>query len=153
MKKSIAINIKLSLLFLLAASIISSCGGGGSDDPDPVPPTAAETNTQLLSSGTWKVSSVKVDGVNQTSLFTGFTLNFTSSTYTTTNGDPVWPTSGTWSFTNTEATTVKREDGVIISISSISSSNFVFTLTWDKATFGSGRTSSVKGTHTFTLSK
>jgi len=153
MKKSI--SILYALLLLMAGLTISSCGGGGGDDPTPTTPTpsATETNTQFLSSGNWKVSSVKVDGVDQSSLFTGFTLQFTSSSYTTTNGDPVWPASGSWSFTDATATTVKRSDGVVITISSISTTNFVFTLTWDKTTLGAGRASSVKGTHTFAMTK
>src|SRR5690242_6333678 len=136
MKKSV--SSLYILLLLVAGIIVSSCGGGGGDDPTPPAPTATETNTQFLSSGTWKMSSVKVDGIDQSSLFKGFTLSFTSSSYSTTNGTPVWPASGTWSFTNSDATTVTRNDGVVITITSISTSNFVFTLMWDKTTLGGG---------------
>jgi len=146
MKKINSLYIASSVLLFFAVSVLSSCGGKDS-------PSASEVNQGILSSGTWKISNVTVDGVDQTSLFTGLTLQFTASSYTTTNGDPVWPATGTWSFTDDTATSVKRSDGVIVGISSISETGLVLTLDWTKTTLGTGRVKSVAGAHVFTFTK
>lgn len=116
-------------------------------------PTVQETNTNLLTSGTWKVGSVKVDNVDRTSLFTGMTLQFTAAGYTTANGGPVWPATGTWSFTDDAAMSIKRNDDLQVTITSISESSLVLTLTWSKTTLGKGRSSSVAGVHAFSFTK
>lgn len=145
MKKVKSLYTASSLILILAVVFLSSCGGSD--------PSITDVNQGLLSSGTWKISNVNVDGTDQTSLFTGLTLQFTATNYTTTNGEPVWPASGTWSFTDDTATAVKRSDGVVVGISSISETSLVLTLTWDKTTLGTGRVNSVKGAHTFTFTK
>ena len=116
-------------------------------------PTVTEVTTQQLTSHPWKVSVVTVDAVDKTSLFTNMTLTFTASGYTTTNGGPVWPASGTWKFVDGAARKIIRNDDLEITITEITDTSLKFSLTWNANTFGSGRTSSVAGNHLFTLTK
>lgn len=119
---------------------------------DPAP-SAEEVNTKLLTSSGWKVQSVMIDGSDQTSLFSGLVLTFTASAYSATNGNLVWPASGTWRFANAEAIKVLRSDNMEITLVEINESKLVLSLLWNKTTFAGGRSSSLKGTHTFTFSK
>jgi hypothetical protein len=140
----------LSALFSIAAVAIlisiSSCGGGGGGTPAP-------DMSALLKSGTWKVSTVTVDGANELDMFTGMTLTFTSGNFTSTNADPVWPASGTWTL-NAAAKTFSRNDGLVVTVGdNISETTLKLTLNWDKTTYGGGRTSSVAGEHVFTFGK
>jgi hypothetical protein len=125
----------------------SGCKKGGGE------PSPSDITSQQLISATWKVSTVTVDGTNQTALFDTMTLKFTATSYTTTNGGVVWPAGGTWAFVNENATTIKRDDGVEVALSDVSESGFKMTLVWNKRTLGSGRVSSVAGTHVFTMVK
>jgi hypothetical protein len=134
------VAIQLAALFF-----ISSC--------KPDEPTAQEVNRKKLMSGTWRVAEVKVDGVNQTSLFTGMTLQFTKDQYTSTNGDPVWPASGTWEFEDAKATMISRDDGIFITIEAITNSELVLSLTWDENTYSGGRQKSIAGPHVFKFTK
>lgn len=127
--------------------IIASCGG--SDDPGQ---SEADRVKALLASGAWKIQNVKIDNVDKTSSFTGLQLNFTGTSFTSTNGNIVWPASGTWAFTSDQAKAFTRGDNVTVDIHQISGSNLVLTLDW-KGTLGAGRISSVEGTHTFTFGK
>src|SRR5436190_15915809 len=87
--KSYSILI-LNIITLIGLHSLSSC-----DKKDPTP---QQINTKLLKSKTWQVQSVTIDDVDKTSDFTGLTLQFQKSTYTTINGGVVWPSSGTWVF-------------------------------------------------------
>jgi hypothetical protein len=135
-------------IVLLAMTFTFLAGCKGSDDP-----SAADVNTQKLIANTWKLSSVQVDAVDQTSLFTGMTLKFTATNYTTTNGGVVWPASGTWTFTDDTAKKIKRNDNLEIAITEITDASLKLTLSWTAGTFGSGRVASVAGTHVFTFAK
>jgi hypothetical protein len=139
-------QLMLSVLVMFCLLTISSCGK--KDDP-----SATEVNTGLLSSGTWKISSVVVDGTDRTSLFTGMTLQFQAGSYTTSNGGVVWPASGSWSFIDTNALSIKRSDDVTVTINTISETNLVLSLAWSKTTLGKGRVSSFKGQHVFSFTK
>lgn len=139
-------------LFILSAlaaiTLFSSC------DPAPPAPTQEEVVTALLtgdgSAKTWTVQSVKVDGVDKSSLFSGMTIKFTEGTFTVTNGGPLWPGSGSWSFTNDQAVTIERNDGTEIDVS-VTETSLTLTMPWNKTTFGPGRTKSVSGQHVFTF--
>src|SRR5688572_26473974 len=102
-KYSILYSLLSAVVLMLAVTLLDSCKGD--DDPSP-----ADKNKEIISSGTWKIGSVAVAGVDQTDLFAGFTLQFTSSgTYTSTNGSPVWNASGTWSFKDKTGIVVVRD--------------------------------------------
>jgi hypothetical protein len=136
------------LVVLALSSLLLTASCKKSNDPSP-----GDITTQQLSSATWKVSTVTVDGTDQTTLFKNMTLTFTSTGYTTTNGGAVWPANGTWAFVNENATTIKRDDGVEVALSDVSEAGFKMTLVWSESTFGSGRVASVAGTHVFTMVK
>jgi hypothetical protein len=140
------INNILIVLALSSLLLVASCKK--SNDPSP-----SDITSQQLTSATWKVSTVTVDGTDQKALFKNMTLKFTATDYTTTNGGAVWHASGTWAFVNENATTIKRDDGVEVALSDVSEAGFKMTLVWSKATLGSGRVSSVAGTHVFTMVK
>ncbi|NJN42636.1 MAG: hypothetical protein HC811_10810 [Flammeovirgaceae bacterium] len=140
-------HISLSVLVVVALgamiTFMSACGGG--DDPDPV----AENMTKLQS-GTWKVQTVTVNGVDETDLFTGFTIKFNASTFNASNGDPIFPASGNYSGSLTSLSL----DGGVPSINyEVTDTSLKMTLTWSKTTFGSGRVESISGQHVFTMNK
>ena len=154
-------NTAILAMIVPALLLFSSCGG----DPEPVP-TAGDIVLTNLVSGPWKVASVTVDGVDKSTLFANMTITFASSStadgkpvafngsYTTTNGGAVWPASGNWTITDpTSGTILSRSDGVTVQLTEATASQLKFNLAWSKNTFGSGKTSSVKGQHAFNLSK
>lgn len=141
---------KISMLFaatIVSAALFSACGG---DDKELSP---ADVVKAKLISATWKVSSVTVDGTNQSSVYDGLKLSFTSTGFTSIDGEPVWPSSGSWEFTSDEAEAIRRNDGLVVEIVSITESQLKLGLSWDESTIGSGRTSSVSGSHVFTFGK
>ncbi|GHN02107.1 hypothetical protein WSM22_35960 [Cytophagales bacterium WSM2-2] len=134
-------------LLLVGCLAISSCSKSSSETP-------SEKALKLLT-GTWHISTVTVDGVDKTSQFAGFALTLVPGLYSTvaTVSNPVWSAAGTWSFTDNNATSITRDDNVVVNITSLTSTSLTLTLQWTKTTYGGGRTSSVSGTHVFTLNK
>jgi len=126
--------------------------GCSREDETPAP-TAQELGTARLMSGPWKLNTVTVDGNNQTSVYEGLTLSFTSKTYSTTNGGTVWPASGTWDFSNEAATMIKRNDGIDITVQELTDERMRLSFFWNTTTFRSGRSLSIEGQHVFTFTK
>jgi hypothetical protein len=151
MKLQHIISIVLFCLSIVTLTLISGCGDGGSD-PAPTPSKQDEVKT-ILTSGTWKVQSVTVDGTDQTAVYKNLTLNFSSTGYTSANGLPVWPANDTWTFGNEEATLLKRNDGVDVTINEATATSLKLGLAWNKTTLGTGRVSSVSGKHVFSFGK
>ena len=137
--------IVCTLLVLSNFLFLASC-----DKPKVVP--ESERVTSLMKSSSWNIQSVTVDAVSNTS-FKNMTLVFTGTAYNTTNGGVVWPSSGTWAFTNETAKVIKRDDGVEVNIDAISETSMTLSIAWSKTTLGNGRGNSVKGKHIFTLKK
>jgi hypothetical protein len=147
-------SIKLLMSIMLISAVIvalDSCKGGGGD-PEPEPETESERVSKLLTSGTWKLNSLTVDGVAKSS-YAGMTIKFTNNTFTSAKGEPVWPTSGSWSFSDATAKTINRSDQTPINIDAIDASTLTVSLTWTKTTLGPGRTQSVAGKHVFVMGK
>jgi hypothetical protein len=143
---------KIFNLILVVSSMVlfvhlTGCGGGSNG------PTAKEVNTQKLIANTWKLSTVTVDAVDKTALYTGLTVKFTATSYTSTSGGVVWPASGTWSFTDEAGKIIKRSDNQEITITEISDTALKLTLTRTQGTFGPGRVESVAGVHVFNMVK
>jgi hypothetical protein len=137
-------NKLLRYTLAMTMTIIVSCGNDEKDSP----------NAQaLLTSGTWKVNTVTVDGVNKNDLYTNLTVSFTATGFTAVHGEPVWPASGTWTFVNAEQKEITRNDGTVVTLESISETELVLDLTWSKTTLGSGREASIQGAHTFVFNK
>lgn len=94
-----------------------------------------------------------VSGVDKTGSNTGFTLTFGATNYTTQQGGVVWPATGTWKFTNDTAKALTREDGIEVAILSISENNLDISFSWNKTTFGPGRSASIPGTYRYKLKR
>jgi hypothetical protein len=135
----------LLLVLSAFAVIFSSCKGD--DDP-----SAAQKTENMLVGG-WQVSNVKVKGVDKTGDFAGLILQFVPGMIQATNGEPVWSASDTWAFTDDTATAFVRGDGVVVTITSITSAELVLTLSWEKTTWEAGRANSVSGEHVFTFTR
>jgi hypothetical protein len=139
----------IAIAFLVACSQFMNCGSGGGDDPAPEK-TAAELTTAKLTASPWKVGSVTVDGVDQ---FKNFTITFSGTNFTTTNGGVVWPASSNWGFTDDNATGFSRSDGITVQLQEITDTSLKMSMAWSKNTLGTGRIESVKGQHVFTMGK
>jgi hypothetical protein len=138
-------SVLLTIVSIGSLSIISGC--------KPDDPSATQVAQKKLTSGVWQINQVTVDGADQTPLFTGMTLQFTAQNYSTTNGDPVWATSGTWSFSDKTGKLITRDDGIQLTITSLTKTELIFTMPWNETTYGGGRKRSLEGAHTFRFSK
>jgi hypothetical protein len=139
--------MKKIFLYTVCICFLANCSG----DSDPKQ-SKTEKVTALLTSGTWSLQTVLVDGIDQTEIYEDLTLTFTEDAITSTNGRVVWAESDTWQFTDDTATEIERGDGLHITLEEISNNTLVLTLTWDDTTFETGgRTSSLAGVHTFTF--
>lgn len=136
----------VSLTLLAVITQLTSCGGS-----DPAPSAQDQVKSKMVS-GLWKIQTVTVDGVDKTSVYPGLTLQFTATAYTSANGKPVWPTSGTWEFTSTDGTTIKRDDNIEVTVEA-TTTTLKLTLNWPTNTLGGGRVESVKGINVFTFTK
>lgn len=132
-----------SMLCLTFMILFTACS-----EEEPAPSDAVLSK---LKSKTWKISSVQVDGVDQTTLFAGMTLTFTVKDYQVNPANEIWPASGTWQFSDKEGTVIKRNDGMEITVAEITETSLKLSLQWSKNTFGAGRAASVSGQHLFTF--
>jgi hypothetical protein len=115
-------------------------------------PTAQERKKALLLSATWGDPIVTVDGVDQTSLYQNLEIQFTEHGYTSSGGEPLWRSSGTWSFSGGSAIYIGL-DGVLAELTEISGSSLVITRINPNTTFEPGRIRSIKGKNVFNLKK
>jgi len=147
MKRSISSALHIAAVMVMLFAILTFPGCKKPIEE----PSKRDVTKAMLMSGTWKIQSVTVDGVDKTSVYHDLTLSFTASGFTSTHGGPVWPATGTWTFTSDEATAIKRGDNVEVQILDITASALQLGLAWNKTTFG--RVSSVSGQHVFTFGK
>ena len=137
--------------FSLAALMLISCGDDG-DDPvtdDPVTePTEEENQLESLSASAWTMSSIILDGADVTSNFSGLVLTIKSDKTYSTNGeyDPVWPSSGTFTF-GSDLNTLTRDDGVSMTVS-VSETSLSITFTYADA---GGRIDALPGDYVFSF--
>ena len=143
-------TIAVPVIILATLLHISGCGGGGNTTPTLSPTDAVKAKLTAVSS--WKIQSATVDGVDQTAVYKNLALAFTATGYTSTNGGSVWPATGTWSFNNTDGTSVKRDDGLIITVD-VTDTSLKLSYTWTKSTIGGGRIESIKGAQVVTFTK
>lgn len=137
-------QILATMLLLMASLAQTACDG---NDPD----LKADALKQLT--GSWQVRQVRVDGMDRTDLFDDFSLVIAQRQFSATNGEPVWPASGTWAFADDQGKTFTRDDGVVVTIESLGNTSLVLSLTWTKTTLGAGRERSVSGVHVFEFRK
>jgi hypothetical protein len=147
MKNSIKRNRLSILLPLLSIAVLISTKFMACSSDDPGNPVM-----EKLTSGPWSVTSVTVDGTNQNEMFTGFTITFyTDLTYTTTNGNVVWPAIGSWNFSDGTNTNLMRSDGIEVELREITETSLSMKLHRDADTFGPGRSASIEGEHVFIM--
>ena len=132
-------GISLSLAVLMLLLVLPGCKKDN-------PLTPNKETEKLLIEKSWTLNSVQIDGV-YSSLYAGLTLKFTTTNYSTTNGGALWPASGTWTFEGDMGDKILRDDGLQITIESISASQLIIVFTWTKTTSSGGRTASLKGGH------
>jgi hypothetical protein len=143
-RKILIIIFRTSTLCLLLGQ--ASCGG---DDAAP-----SETDrVRGILKGAWKVQTVRVDDTDQTTRYKNLTLTFTDANYSTTDGAPVWPAAGGWTFTDETGKAILRSDDVIITVEEATASTLVLRFDWDTTTIGPGRIKSIQGEHVFTFEK
>ncbi len=142
------------LLIATVATLIhlSGCSGAAAD-PTPAVVSKQDEVKAKLTSPTWKMQSVTVDGTDKTSIYKDLSLKFSASGFTSTNGGVVWPASGTWSFTTADATAIKRDDGLVVTLQEVTDTSLKLALTWSKTTLGPGRIESVSGQNVFSFGK
>ncbi len=142
----------LAIFFILLSSsyLFDNCSKSAAPTPAPAP-TPVQKATALMVASPWVMTSLTIDGVSDNTFFVGLKITFTATGFTATNGAPVWPASGSWNFTDTNATTIKRDDGLSVLVENLSSSSMQLTLTWTSTTT-SGRNNSVAGKHVFVFS-
>jgi hypothetical protein len=116
-------------------------------------PSEAKKITGLLTAGAWKIQSVFVDDVAHDELFQDLKLTFTANGFTAVNGASVWPSNGTWQFTDNTASAFARGDGIEVRINEISDTRLVLMLTWTETTIGGGRLYSIGGDNEFTFTR
>ena len=136
----------LSLLMIAGVMLISSC-------EKKTEISVADAVKAKLTASTWKLKSVDVSGKDQTSVYKGLTLTFTTTSFTTTNGGTVWPVTGTWEFKTPDATAIVRDDKLEVTIQEVTETSLKLSLTWSKNTFTSGRVEAVSGAHVFLFGK
>ena len=140
-------RLVLSMIVLLSISL-SSC----KDDETPQP-SAKDIATEKLTAATWKMTKVTVDGVDQTSVYKDLTLTFTNTNYSSTNGKVIWPASGSWLFDNDQATSIKRNDGLVMSVENLTDTALRLGLEWETTSIGTGRVLAIKAKHVFEFGK
>jgi hypothetical protein len=145
MKRNL-IYILLSAFTLSATLTVTSC-----KDDDP---SATETNLNRLTAHNWNLTKVTVDGVDKTSLFSDLALQWNkTSTFAVVNGGVMWPSTGTWSFTDSSGKTLvvslNNSHNAEVTIETLNDTQLIISLHWDETTIGQGRVKSVEGDHIF----
>jgi hypothetical protein len=135
-----------STMAIVAILSITACSK--KDDP-----TVQDQIRAMLTAGTWKIQTATVGEEDAMDFFDNLHVTFTAEGFSSVNGGPVWPASGSWNFTNDEATHIVRNDGVDITLISVTDNRLECSLYWDELVVGPGRTSAVEGTHTFVFTK
>lgn len=102
---------------------------------------------KLLTSGSWQLQSVKVDGL-PSNLYAGLKISFKDGTFTSQNGGSVWPASGSWEFKGSSGTEISRNDGLEISIDQIDEQSVTLSFIWNNTTYNKGnRVAALQGDH------
>ncbi len=128
---------KLFLVLIAFGSLIifSNCGGGGDGGGNPAGDQASK-----LTDGTWTLTSVTDPQNASEALWDVLTVTFTgdaggggfttnSSTLARDNATSVWPASGTWTFDGNNTTRIVRNDGVTMTINSLTASALTLSFT------------------------
>lgn len=148
------ISYKLFGILFLGMIMLLGCGGddppapGVNDDPDPQL-SPQEIRKEELMSGPWSPSKVVRDGVEVTDEYDSFSLSIGEFTYTSTDGAPVWPASGTWAFSGDKIDEIVRDDGIVIKVT-VTTTTLKLNFSRTESVFG-GRLQSVDVNYEFEL--
>ena len=149
-RRKIISSVKMATSAFLVVAMMVLLVGCKKDDP----PSVQETvTTQLTSAAAWQSPVVTVDGVDKSDVYKNFSITFGKTTYTTVSGSPIWKASGTWAFTNAEATKMKLDGATEVEINSLSIDLLELSIQWNQDTFEPGRINSIKGKNKFKLKK
>jgi len=126
------------LTFALFASLIifASCGGGDESEPSELDIAAEELTTATATLVSVSNTSNGATELNWDDFTITFTGNSAGGTYTTTGvpaeGEDVWPTNGTWTFTEgSNGSSITRQDGTVIGIT-ISDTDLEMSFSYDE---------------------
>lgn len=129
-------TLLFSLFILISMVSISACGGGGDDEPS-LTPEEERLLALAGSSGTrWTATSITFEG-GPANGFDNFSLTLfgdnpsATLTYNSTDGDPLFSSSGTWSFngSNINQIIIDENDDNVFSISNFDADQTPATMT------------------------
>lgn len=129
MKKLVLIPALFCLFMLNVASMCSSDDDSSSSDPTPIINTATE--------GTWKVTSYRDSGNDETNHFTGYNFTFAAANVlTATNGTNTY--TGTWSVTSDDSNDDNPSSDIDFNIAFASPADFAeLTEDWNIVSYSS----------------
>ncbi len=139
-------KILITLVSLSLVSLLTACQG---DDPAPL---TEEQQTLKDLAKTWSLSGASVDGTDVAEWFNGLKVSFTESkSFTVENAvPPIWISSGSFELLKSGSVyTIKRSDGVDLTISTLSETTVTITMTYDAP--ASARMAGISGSFTFTF--
>ena len=150
-------------LFFLAVTLVavSACGGsGGGDDTPPLTPQEEAALDIAGASGTrWTATSISFDGAPANG-FDNFSLTLRgtdpngSLTYSSVSGDPIFNSSGSWSFNGTSTTQfiIDGNSTNVFTISGLTANeNMTLTVNFTSGGGVAAGTTGTDGTYVFTL--
>ncbi|MFN7259672.1 MAG: hypothetical protein ACK5TU_07230, partial [Cyclobacteriaceae bacterium] len=98
------------------------------------------------------VQNVNGNAIDLTSVYKNLKLTFKDGTFTSPGGEPIWPSSGSWSFTDTNAKKISAGN-LEITIIEVTDKKFSYSLPWTKTTVTGGRIESIPGDITFVMAR
>ena len=144
--KTNILYILLSMVALTATLTATSC-----KDDDP---SATERTMKKLVAHEWTLTKATVDGTDRTSVYEGLVLRWNKKqTFSATNGGVIWPSTGTFSFTDKEGksllVSLTNNEETQVSIETLTNTELVISFHRNESTIGQGRLTSIKGEHIF----
>lgn len=136
-------NLVSCLAIILVVVSLSGCGESGATDPTP---SAQDAIKEKLTANKWNLQTAMVDGTDKTAVYQNLSITFTASSYSSTNGGGIWPATGAWSFNSVDGTSIKRDDGLVITVD-VTSTSLKLSFAWSKNTLSGGKIESVSGQH------
>ena len=119
----------ITAIIIIAMTIMASC-----KNETTITPTEQEQNKLVESlQGTWTAEEVRKENT-VISDFANFSLTIQDKTYSTENGAPVWPSSGTFDFESIEtANEFVRQDGRLFT-ASVNNEKLTITIVYQEET-------------------
>ena len=118
-------------------------------------PSAQELAFEKLS-GSWDISqggSIVIDGHDASANFEGFALSFTETGYNTLNAGELFSATGTWTWADEEAQMIDLDDGKLVTIVSLTETEFVFSFQFSGAGGQVNLEESIAGSYTITVNQ